>query len=328
LIRRRFGALRAEHRRILRQAFAHHGGHEIDTAGDGFFVVFERAGDAVGAALAAQRAVAGLQEPLRVRIGLHTAEPHLSEGGYVGVGVNRAARVCAAGHGGQILLSAATAGVIEDLDLKGVGLRDLGEHRLKDLVRPQRVFQLEVAGLPSEFPPLKTLSGANVFGTLLRTDLTGWTTLLRVLGDEAALAAASRYHTIIDRAAETHGGRALELVGDHGMAFFERPRDALRAALAARDAVRHDPWVPDEHRCALRCGIHSARIVSVQPGELGSAAPYVIRLCDTAEPRQILVSHATEALLEGDAPEFELEDLGERTLAGRDRPDRVFGLPA
>jgi class 3 adenylate cyclase len=322
-----FASLRAEHRRLLREAFSAHNGHEIDTAGDGFFVVFERAGDAVGAALAAQRAVAGLEEPLRVRMGLHTAEPHLSEGGYVGVGVHRAARVCAAGHGGQILLSAATAGVIEDLDIEGVGLRDLGEHRLKDLVRPQRMFQLEVEGLPSEFPGLKTVSGTNVLGTLLMTDLVGWTTLLRVLGDEVAVAAASRYNSIIVRAAEMHGGRALELIGDHALAFFERPRDAVRAALAAREAVRHDPWVSDEHRCALKCGIHSGRLVSVQPGQLGSAAPYVIRLCETAEPWQILVSHATEALLEGDAPEFHLEDLGERTLPGRDRPERVFGLP-
>ena len=321
-----FGTLRAEHRRVLREAFSAHDGHEIDTAGDGFFVVFERARDAVGAALAAQRAVAGFEEPLRVRMGLHTAEPHLGDDGYVGVGVNRAARVCAAGHGGQILLSAATAGILEDLDLDGVNLRDLGEHRLKDLVRPQRVFQLEVEGLPSQFPPLNTLGGANVLGTLLMADLIGWTALLRVLGDEAVLAATSRYHSIIDRAAEMHGGRALELVGDHALAYFERPRDAVRAALAAREAVRHDPWISDEHRCALKCGIHSARLVSVQPGQLGSAAPYVIRLCETAEPWQILVSHATEALLEGEAPEFQLEDLGERTLPGRDRPDRVFGL--
>jgi class 3 adenylate cyclase len=323
-----FGSLRAEHRRVLREAFSAHDGHEIDTAGDGFFVVFERAGDAVGAALAAQRAVARLEEPVLVRMGLHTAEPHLGDDGYVGVGVHRAARVCAAGHGGQVLLSAATAGILEDLDLEGVGLRDLGEHRLKDLVRPQRVFQLDAEGLRSEFPPLKTLSGANVLGTLLMTDLVGWSTLLRVLGDEAALAAASRYHAIVDRAAEAHGGRPLELIGDHALSFFERPRDAVRAALAAREAVRHDPWVSDEHRCALKCGIHSGRLVSVQPGQLGSAAPYVIRLCETAEPWQILVSYATEALLEGEAPEFNLEDLGERTIPGRDRPDRVFGLPA
>jgi class 3 adenylate cyclase len=322
-----FGLLRAEHRRVLREAFSAHDGHEIDTAGDGFFVAFERAGDAVGAALAAQRAVAGLEEPVHVRMGLHTAEPHLGDDGYVGVGVHRAARICAAGHGGQILLSAATAGILEDLDLEGVGLRDLGEHRLKDLVRPQRVFQLDAEGLRSEFPPLKTLTGANVLGTLLRTDLTGWTALVRAIGDEAALKPAARYHAIISRAAETHGGRAVELVADHVIAFFERPRDALRAALAAREAIRHDPWVTDEHRCALKCGIHSSRIVSVQPGQLGSAAAYVIRLCDTAEPWQILVSYATEALLEGEAPEFKLEDLGERTLTGRDRPDRVFGVP-
>ena len=102
----------------------------------------------------------------------------------------------------------------------------------------------------------------------------------------------------------------------------------MRAALAVRDAVRDDPWVSDEHRCALRCGIHSARFVSVQPGQLGSAAPHVIPLCDTAEPWQILGSYATQALLEGDAPEFKLEDFGERTLLGRYRPDRVFGLSA
>ena len=92
------------------------------------------------------------------------------------------------------------------------------------------------------------------------------------------------YHSyIIDRAAEMPGGRALELVGDHALAFFDRPRDAVRAALAAQEAVG-DPWISDEHRCALKCGIHSGRLVSVQPGQLGSAAPYVIRLCETAEP--------------------------------------------
>jgi class 3 adenylate cyclase len=118
-----FGRVRGEHRRILREAFGRHGGHEIDTAGDGFFVVFERAGDAVGAAVAAQRALNESQlaqdVAVRVRMGPHSGEPYVDEDGYVGVGVHRAARICAAGHGGQILLSNATAGIVEDLGVPG-----------------------------------------------------------------------------------------------------------------------------------------------------------------------------------------------------------------
>ena len=327
----KFGVLRAEHRRLLRRAFADHGGHEIDTAGDGFFVVFRRAGEAVAAAAAAQRALAETEATkeagLRVRMGLHTAEPFLEGDGYAGVGVHRAARISAVAHGAQTLMSDATAGIVEDLGLDGVRLRDLGEHRLKDLVRPQRLFQLDVEGLASDFPPLQTLHGRNVLGTLLMADLVGWSTLLRVLGDDEALAAAFRYHEIIARAADEHGGRVLEAVGDHVIAFFERPADAVRAALVVRECVRHDQWVAEEHRCPLKSAIHSGRLAAAESGHLGSAAPYVIRLCETAEPWQILVSYATEALLEGEAPEFELQDLGERTLPGRDRPERVFGLP-
>jgi class 3 adenylate cyclase len=132
-----FGRVRSEHRQTLRAAFARHEGREIDTAGDGFFVVFERAGDAVAAAIDAQRSLheanVEADPPVRVRMGLHSAEPFLDDEGYVGVGVSRAARICAAGHGGQILLSNATAGIVEDLDLEGIELVDLGEHGLKDI---------------------------------------------------------------------------------------------------------------------------------------------------------------------------------------------------
>jgi class 3 adenylate cyclase len=325
-----FGALRAEHRRVLRQAFAKHGGHEIDTAGDGFFVVFQRAGDAVAAAAAAQRALAetgATQEArLRVRMGLHTTEPFLDGEGYHGVGVHRAARICAVAHGGQTLMSNATAGVVEDRGLEGVGFRELGEHRLKDLERSQRLFQLDVEGLVSDFPPLRTSEKEQVVGTLLATDLVGWTRLLRELGDDAADAVAARYQSIVGTAADQHGGRVLEAVADHGIVFFERPSDAVRAALAVREVLRHEPWVPEEQLCPLKCAIHSGRLVSVQAGRLGSAAPRVIYLCESAEPWQILVSSATEALLEGEAREFELQDLGLRTVPGRERPERVFGV--
>lgn len=154
-----FGDLRAEHRRVLREVFGAHRGQEVDAEGDGFFVVFERARDAVAAAVAAQRALIAAHA-VRVRIGLHTTEPYLHTDGYVGVGVSRAARICGAAHGGQIVLSHATAGIVEDDDVPDVRLRDLGDHDLKDISRPQRLYQIEADGLPSEFPPLGTRGGA------------------------------------------------------------------------------------------------------------------------------------------------------------------------
>jgi class 3 adenylate cyclase len=322
-----YGALRAEHRHVLRRVFSDYGGHEIDTAGDGFFVVFQRAAKAVAAAAVAQRALAETETTrearLRVRMGLHTAEPFLDDDGYVGVGVHRAARICAVAHGGQTLMSSATAGIVEDLGLDGIRFRELGEHRLKDLERPQRLFQLDVEGLSSDFP---TLGRSHFLGTLLATDLVGWSRPMRVLGDEAAVAAASRYHAIVSDAAEAHGGRAVEAVADSVIALFERPRDAVRAAISVREAVRQQTWIPEEHRCPLQCGIHSGRLVSAQGGHLGSAGAHAFRLCVSAEPWQILLSSATEALLEGEVPEFELRDLGERTLQGGDRPERVFAV--
>ncbi|MDQ3874764.1 MAG: NB-ARC domain-containing protein [Actinomycetota bacterium] len=145
----------AEHRRLIRAAVSQHEGVEVDTQGDAFLCAFSRASDAVRAAANAQRALAST--PVRVRMGVHTGEPARAEEGYVGVDLHRGARVMAAGHGGQVLLSQATRDLLREEELDGIGLRDLGEHRLKDLSQPQRLFQLLVAGLPSEFPPPRTL---------------------------------------------------------------------------------------------------------------------------------------------------------------------------
>ena len=151
----------AEQQRILREAFAAHGGYEVDTQGDSFFVAFRRGKDAVAAAVDAQRDLAAHSWPegaeVRVRMGLHTGEPQVGEERYVGLGVHKAARVGAAGHGGQVLLSNATRELVEDDLPTGVAIRDLGEHRLKDLERPERLAQLVIDGLPSEFGPLRTL---------------------------------------------------------------------------------------------------------------------------------------------------------------------------
>jgi len=140
----------AAHRHALRDAFTRHGGVEVDTQGDAFFVAFARAGKALAAAADAQRALKG---PIRVRIGLHTGEPLLTEEGYVGIDVHRAARIAAVGHGGQVLISQATR------DLVGAEeLRDLGEHRLKDLTAPERIYQLG----DHDFPPLKSIDRTNL----------------------------------------------------------------------------------------------------------------------------------------------------------------------
>lgn len=150
-----------EHRRLLRHAFAKGHGEEINTQGDGFLVVFRRAGDALAAAVAVQRTIMRHTWPdgvsLRVRAGLHTGEPVSEADDYVGLDVHRAAHICAAGHGGQILLSQTTRDLLADNLPDGVSLRDLGEHFLKGLGHPQRLFQVVATNLPTAFPPLKTL---------------------------------------------------------------------------------------------------------------------------------------------------------------------------
>src|SRR4051794_16873495 len=152
-----FAVLLASHHELIRAALAAHDGREIDTAGDGFFAAFPDARSAVAAAIDAQKALTSFAWPsagvIRVRMGIHTAEPHVSATGYSGVAVHRAARICAAGRGGQVLLSSATAGIIEDDATSGVDLIDLGEHQLKGLTGGQRLFQLVTDGLTSEFGP-------------------------------------------------------------------------------------------------------------------------------------------------------------------------------
>jgi peptide/nickel transport system substrate-binding protein len=155
-----YGEVLAEHRRILRASFDEFGGREMDTQGDAFFVAFDRARHALVAAVSAQRALTARSWPdggeCRVRMGIHTGEPEVGEEGYHGLAVHRGARICAAGHGGQILLSDATRQLVEDDLPPGVTLRDLGERRLKDLERPEHIYQLVVEGLPSQFPPVRT----------------------------------------------------------------------------------------------------------------------------------------------------------------------------
>ena len=201
-----------EHRRLLRGAFAANNGAEVDTQGDAFFVAFGRASDAVAAAVDAQLALSG--GPIRVRMGLHTGEPRLTDEGYVGLDVHKGARIAAVGHGGQVLLSQATRALVD------ADVRDLGPHRLKDLSVPERIFQLEIDGLPSEFPPLKTLEAGMRNLPAPRTSFVGRT-------DELAS---------IDRMLDEPDCRLLTLVGPGGVG---KTRLALEAAARRIDRYQH-----------------------------------------------------------------------------------------
>jgi predicted ATPase/class 3 adenylate cyclase len=159
--RDRYGRLEAEHARLIREAVAHGDGRGIRSEGDSLFAVFSTPAGAVRAAVAAQRALAAHGwpdgRPLRVRMGMHTGEGHRAGHDYVGIDVNRAARIAAAGHGGQVLLSETTKALVERGLPDGVALRALGSHRLKDIAHPEHLHDLVIEGLPSDFPPLRTL---------------------------------------------------------------------------------------------------------------------------------------------------------------------------
>ncbi len=156
-----YATVLARHRAILRASFAAHGGDEQGTEGDSFFVVFASAAEAVRAAVEGQRGLFAEDwpddRPVRVRIGLHTGDATHGPDGYVGIDINRAARISAAGHGGQVVVSAATAALVGESLPAGVTWRELGSYRLKDFADPQRLSQLVVEGLPADFPALRTV---------------------------------------------------------------------------------------------------------------------------------------------------------------------------
>ena len=219
----------ARHDRALRRAIAGHHGHVVKTTGDGCHAVFASATDAVAAALAAQRALAETEpepvEPtvvIRARMGLHTGEAELRDGDYYGSAVNRAARIMSIGHGGQVLLSAASAALLAAEPLPGATLRDLGEHRLRNLTHPERIFQLAAAGLPSDFPPLRSL---DAFPGNLPVQLTPF------VGRERELA------RVRELLAQT---RLLTVTGPGGTG---KTRLTLQAAAAVQTDYHHGVWL-------------------------------------------------------------------------------------
>lgn len=161
----KFATLLAEHRQLLQEVCKAHNGSVVGTQGDSFFVAFPSAVDGIHAAVQAQRALAAHPwidgVSLRVRMGVHTGEPQMSASeSYVGIDVHRAARIAAAAHGGQVLISQRTYELVESELPEDVTLRDLGEHRLKDLRQPKHLYQLVIKGLQSDFPPLMSLDAS------------------------------------------------------------------------------------------------------------------------------------------------------------------------
>jgi predicted ATPase len=250
----------AAHRRVIRAACSSQGGVEVDTEGDAFFVAFPTAQGALSAAAAFSEGLA--EGPVRVRVGVHTGTPLVAEDHYVGMDVHRAARIAAAGHGGQVLVSSTTAA------LTGMeGLRDLGEHRFKDLSAPERVYQLG----EGEFPRLKTL-----YQTNLPVPATPF------LGREAELAEAGAL--LLD------GVRLLTLSGPGGTG---KTRLALQAAAAAADGYPDGIWwVP-------LAPLSDPSLVLPTAGELlgahGELAPHI------ADKRLLLLFDNFEHLIEASA---------------------------
>ncbi len=222
----RYADVLAEHRRVLRVAFSQHGGVEVDTQGDAFFVAFARATDAVGAARDAQ---AGLGDgPIRVRIGIHTGEPLVKEEGYVGVDVHQAARIMAAAHGGQVLLSETTQRLLDP----NIRLLDLGEHRLKDLSAPQHLYQLG----DDMFPPPKTLHRTNL--PIQSSALVGRE---RELEEAGALLRSHRLVTLTGAGGSGKTRLGMQLAADAVEAFpdgvFWVPLQALRDPALVERAI-------------------------------------------------------------------------------------------
>jgi predicted ATPase/class 3 adenylate cyclase len=192
-----YGAIRERHRGLLRAAFAAHGGREQGTEGDSFFVVFPGASDAIAAALAAQQAVLGEAWPanaaVKVRMGLHAGEASIVGGSFLGLAVNRAARIAGVAHGGQVLVSEAVHALASGRLPEGAGLQDLGAHRLRDLREPGHLYQLTARGLPATFPPLATLDARP---NNLPTQLTSFVGREEELATACGLLAANRLITL------------------------------------------------------------------------------------------------------------------------------------
>jgi predicted ATPase/class 3 adenylate cyclase len=322
----------AGHRRLLRNAFSRHGGVEVDTQGDAFFVVFARVSDAVAAARDAVAALAG--GPVRVRIGIHTGEPLVTAEGYVGVDVHRAARIMGAAHGGQVLVSEATRRLLDS----DVRLRDLGEHRLKDLSAPQRLYQLG----HDDFPPPRTLHRTNL--PIQPSPFVGRDRELREAG---ALLRSHRLVTLTGPGGSGKTRLALQLAADAVEQFpdgvFWVPLQAVRdpalveraigASLGADDGLAEH--VSNKHLLLVLDNFEQVVEAATTVSSLLSDTPNAKVVATSREPLELDAEqrYPVEPLPENDAVTLFLErarsvapDFG-ATSAVREICQRVDALP-
>ncbi|MDP9303468.1 MAG: hypothetical protein M3O92_03070 [Actinomycetota bacterium] len=288
------GAL-GKHRKALRECFARHGGVEVDTQGDAFFVAFARASDALAAAADGQAAL----EPgaVRVRMGLHTGEPLVTEEGYVGIDVHRAARIAAVGYGGQVLVSQSAR------DLAAVhGLRDLGHHRLKDLTAPERIYQLG----DGDFPPLKSLNTTNL--PVASNPLVGRETELAEL--TAMLTDSERLVTLTGPggSGKTRLGLQVgaELLEDFPGGVFFVPLASLSAPELVRPAIARTAGVPQLEELAGR----RALLLLDNFEHLLGAASEVAALLEAGDSAKVLATSRAPLRVHGEC-EFAVDPLPE-----------------
>lgn len=211
----------AHHDALVRETIESHGGYVFKTVGDAFCAAFRTAPEALAAALGVQRALHAEnwgETPLRVRMSLHTGNAEERDGDYFGPPLNRVARLLSAGHGGQVLLSAATQELVRDQLPEGASLRDLGERRLKDLDRAERIFQLVVPDWPADFPPLKTLE---VFPNNLPVQLTSFVGREKEMAEIKRLLAAARLLTLTGPGGTGKTRLALQVAADSLDAFLD-----------------------------------------------------------------------------------------------------------
>ena len=242
----------AGHHALIRSALAAHDGREVDTQGDAFFAVFSSLRGCVAAVLQMQQALQDHAWPggerVRVRMGIHCGEAARTAAGLVGLEVHRAARMAAVGHGGQVLVSQAAAVLVRDGLPPGAALADLGVHRLKDLGRPERIFQLHAAGLPAGFPPLRSL-GNPALPNNLPAQLSAFIGRDREMAEVRALVESSRLVTLTGPAGAARPGWACRWPPScwtgpgTGYGWRSWPRSPTRTRWR-RPSARRCGWLP------------------------------------------------------------------------------------
>jgi class 3 adenylate cyclase len=305
----RFAPARARMREIVREQASSRGGHEVDWAGDGVFLVFPRAGDAIAAAAEIQRALAGEPSPpdeaLRLRIGIHTGEPELIDADYVGMDVVVAARICASAHGEQIVVSRATRDVAGDKPVPDAEYLPLGRHRLKDVPAIAQLFQVVAPGLREAFPPLRTL-GATTFPALHhrlvgRADALSQIEALISRSDVRLVTVtgpggAGKSRLALEAAAAAALERPVHLVG---LAPVSHP-DLVPDAIARAIGVRESPGRPLLHSIADSLGGTRALLFLDNLEHLAPAAAHIAELLDRASDLDVLVTSRASLRLSGE----------------------------